>query len=500
MGRLLQGQRELHRQSREQQKAIFTREQSAIWTPAVLRNHCCLQWLANGRDPPPEAHLCFDGCPFTEGCRRGRGCDKAHPLIEMTFDRKTHKTMATLSHPLDPFVSCFDQILEEGKGALVVMDNDDSESKNNVFQPRKCQLDGYLREILHGTHSHPALPFGEHLIHCSKNELADSDKFQKQELEQKDAEETTKKKQHQAACSPPSAELIEEALEICMENGIEKHLDVVDIGMLRLASTPATVKVVEEMVSNRMKEVHLQCRTMVDGVIRFDEDEVPKDRFLCELHSCDSEDEWHRNYESGRKVTIYKPACSEPLNLTLEEGSNDTFVLEDPSQTFSWDSGVLVADSEHVNWNEDQAMDCEGHRLQLVLQPMKNEVDSSLIDTCPLWHADLRCLDSLEVGMKDLGGGFLIKILTAEKDEREESEESTARYEGSFQLARVKTGGFSTMLKLAIESRLRQTNYLHKRAQRERPLKESEKHHKQNLEQALQFLRGGTSKKRKHGL
>lgn len=83
-----------------------------LWTPTQIFNTCCVKWLVDGNDRGYDPWGGRDEYSPRNGCD-GRRCNRAHPCIRLSFDTANKQTVATMSHRLDPFVNCLNNLVEE---------------------------------------------------------------------------------------------------------------------------------------------------------------------------------------------------------------------------------------------------------------------------------------------------------------------------------------------------------------------------------------------------
>lgn len=154
----------------EQQK-LFKKdqEQRKIWTPPqALNRRCCVKWLADGKYQQND-----ELSPAGVGCS-GICHNRAHPQITLSFSTDGNKTVAAISHELDPFIDYFESKVAKGEATLILP----------ITAGRRIyHLDGFIRPHLEDLQNHGG--FGSHLVNASGNHLRKSDKAEEEENEGK---------------------------------------------------------------------------------------------------------------------------------------------------------------------------------------------------------------------------------------------------------------------------------------------------------------------------
>jgi hypothetical protein len=208
MRKLEEGRRRRRREQElrntPQQYQTFISQQRQIWTPNDVFEKCCPHFLVGGDLNDGGDQNNQEGLKdATYSCHGG--CQKAHPTITLFYDTNKSKTVAILSHRLNPFLEYLQNRVDEGTATYKT--------------PYFYELKGFIRENINFAGKHQIL-FGRHLVKIAIGALRDSDQVHNRLLE-----ENHRQNNHARS----NFEQLEEVLHICRLHRLSDDLDVLSL-------------------------------------------------------------------------------------------------------------------------------------------------------------------------------------------------------------------------------------------------------------------------------
>jgi hypothetical protein len=222
-----------------------------IWTPPDILEHCCIPWLADGTEV--VGHRTNNH--VTRGC--SGGCGKEHPRITLDFVTKTNKggtkgSIATLSHPLDPFVAYFGELCERGKATRI----------ESSAYASEYSLHGFLQE--HVEDLQKTDRFAYHLVKVSPTALTSSKRAHERVFEEQEELERMAKKVKTGSETHVTKSLLEQVLQICYNHGaLLDHLDLLEISWMRLSGNRTMNNIAAMLAAERLRTTKLHFKPAI---------------------------------------------------------------------------------------------------------------------------------------------------------------------------------------------------------------------------------------------
>ena len=330
-------------EQREEKRENFTRflsSQRQIWTPNHIFNRCCVRGLADGIYSNDDAAYGEDFCDpysFRGGCRDGHICKYDHPTITLSFDEETKKTIATLSHRLDPFVEYFDGLVAAGS----------AKPQGNMAY----ELDGYIRHNNSALRNHNG--FGSHLVEVDKASLETSDQaYTAEQRAKEEAKEREKKRPRLLGKADQQFELLEEALGIVQEVRLQEDLEVDPMSLYCMRSVCKLFKrIATDIGRSKANSLDISITPLVNGMWRRSKNDT-------------------NDAIDGYDEETYDELCNDPfeanaytkkdiVTLDFREGGEGPgyYPIDTSKSVFSWDSGKLLRDADE----DDSDSDIDGY-------------------------------------------------------------------------------------------------------------------------------------------
>jgi len=308
-----------------------------VWTPNNIFNRCCVKWLVDGDDRGYDV----DGYPgiFGEysprrGCN-GRRCNRDHPTIILRFDAAACVTIATISHRLDPFVRCLNNLDGAWPHSATVW-----------------RITGYLRHVETALRSRDT-GFGGHLVKVEPGSREASDAAQAAELEMVEWAKNTNKRRRvngddQIGDTKPFIKLEE---VICI---VAKHCNMQNDPLTLFCMRPVCKffhKIATSIASMKVKALNLSITPLVNGTECYGDDQISG-------YDEETSDSGNWGFGGGpsqitqySKKSVVSLICHPPEEAEIEDGWYHPVNTEDA--TFDWDSGELFRDPEEYQDDHD---------------------------------------------------------------------------------------------------------------------------------------------------
>jgi len=304
-----------------------------VWTPNNIFNRCCVKWLVDGDD---RRYDVFDEYSPRRGCN-GRRCNRDHPTIILRFDAAACVTIATISHRLDPFVRCLNNL----DGAWP--------HSSTVWR-----ITGYLRPVETALHSRDT-GFGGNLVKVEPGSREASDAAQAAELEMVERAKNTNKRRRvngddQVGDTKPFIKLEE---VICI---VAKHCNMHNDALTLFCMRPVCKlfhKIATSIASLKMKTLNLSITPLVNGTMCYGYDQMSSyDEETGDLGTWDV-CEGDFKFSQYSKKSVVSLICHSLEEAEIEDGWYHPVNTEDA--TFDWDSGELLRDAEEYQDDHDNA-------------------------------------------------------------------------------------------------------------------------------------------------
>jgi hypothetical protein len=353
----------------------FLNSQRQIWTPAHIFNRCCVKWLADGTYSNDDAFYGEDFCDphsFRGGCRDGHVCRYDHPNITLRFDDETKKSIATLSHRLDPFVEYFDGLVAAGS----------AKPRGNMAY----ELDGYIRHNETALRNHTG--FGSHLVEVDKASLEASDQsYTADQRAKEEAEERNRKRPRLLGETDQQFALLEEAMGIVQEVRLQKDLEVDPMSLYCMRSVCKLFKrIATDIGRTKANSLDLSITPLVNGMWKRSKNDT-------------------NDAISGYDEETYDVLCDDPFEanaytrkdiVTLDFRDGDEgpgyYPIDTSKSGFSWDSGELFRDADEDDYDNDYDYDdsadyaYNGQMMRVYWHPKKDDpIKSPTRMSASLW-------------------------------------------------------------------------------------------------------------------
>lgn len=305
---------EWNQKQQEERNTILAKEedeQRKFWTPILVFDACCTQWLKHGR----EVYGHTNNRALIQGC--SGGCGKDHPRITLDYN-KNEGAFAQLTHNLDPFVRYFDSLVSENLARRKNYNNN-----GNINDEERCYyLTGYLSTIKEKLER--PTNFGSHLIKVSPSALAASRRAHERYTEQEELEQEFKRRKISIQCPVVDNDLLVSVLDVCHQhNCFRDHLDLVEIAWMRV-SNKIFAKYAAKIASSRIRQLRLSYSVLVEGGIEEKDD-----------HRRDVEDQGRNCYAVSQygSRSLHTVISS---RLPLKALENHVFVPDDETNEFEF--------------------------------------------------------------------------------------------------------------------------------------------------------------------
>jgi hypothetical protein len=313
---------EWNQKQQEERNVILAKEeneQRTFWTPTLVFDACCTQWLKHGR----EVYGHTNNRALIQGC--SGGCGKDHPRITLDY-QKTEGAIAVLSHNLDPFVKYFDSLVSQN---LARRKNDNN---GGNFNNERCYfLTGYLSTIKENL-ERSTTNFDSHLIKVSPAALAASRRAHERYTEQEELEQEFKRRKITEQFPVVDNDLLVSVLDVCHQHcSFRDHLDLVEIAWMRI-SNKIFARYAAKTASSRIRQLRLSYSVLLEGGTEEEDD-----------HRRDVEDQ-------GRNCYVVSQYCSRNLHtvissrLPLNALENHVFVPDDETKEFDFSVDEISSD------------------------------------------------------------------------------------------------------------------------------------------------------------
>mmetsp|Transcript_39858 Transcript_39858/g.72938 ORF Transcript_39858/g.72938 Transcript_39858/m.72938 type:complete len:506 (-) Transcript_39858:76-1593(-) len=304
-----------------------------VWTPNDIFKRCCVEWLVDGEDSGDDGYELYDAYSPRNGCDERR-CNRDHPHITLRFDAATGTTIATISHRLDPFVRC--------------LNNLDGAWPHNATV---YHLNGYLRRNETALRSHDG--FGGHLVKVEPGSREASDAAQAAELEKEESERESKRPRVNGDTRDTEPfNKLEEVMDILVKHRLQ--LDMQNEPVTLFCMRPVCKlfnKIATSIASKKVKTLDLSITPLVNGTGcygYFSIDGYDEETFAVEKWGFDGGHSDIKQYSKKEDVSLlYQP----PEEAGIEGGY---YPVNTEAATFDWESGTLLRDLEE---DEDEDHD-----------------------------------------------------------------------------------------------------------------------------------------------
>jgi hypothetical protein len=282
----MEGQREKAEEALEAMKET----QRRVWTPTEIYDACCPKWIAHGPELGLTTRQIQAGAASTgKGCNGG--CGKEHPRIQLKW--RNGKTLATLSHALDPLVKYMDNLCQRGtavneKPLVYAIDCFIQQFLDQWKTPLPAPRPKHGNEAASPTtqavvavnvasqnrHDETRstflteIPvFGVHLVKVPLTDQEASKRAQwkhsgrvQQRLE--DEQRQVKRLRRQSQQQPIDHALFSQTLEVCVQTGLGQYLTIIDIAWMRLTANTTMAHVAARLAKARVQSVKLSYQVL----------------------------------------------------------------------------------------------------------------------------------------------------------------------------------------------------------------------------------------------
>ncbi|KAL3916092.1 MAG: hypothetical protein SGILL_005337 [Bacillariaceae sp.] len=308
---------------RQQEHAAAARvkleaEIKKTWTPSELLDQCCIPWIADGSEVVGHRtnHHVAKGC--------SGGCGKDHPRIMLDFISKsdtksdsetTEGAVATLSHPLDPFVKYFEDLCQQHLATKI-----ESKSSSNTLV--RYSLKGFLQKNVEDLQKTGL--FGYHLVKVSRTALASSKRAHERLAEEEEELERMAKRTKMDSGNKGGNRLLEQVLQICYNQGaLLDHLDVLEISWMRLSGNKSMSRIAAKLAAERLRMTPLYLKAFLG---HFDNG-VPMENYPSRNDDDDDGDDDDNDLDS-------EPDSSPTIKLTFCESLGKLIPIESDLRLF----------------------------------------------------------------------------------------------------------------------------------------------------------------------
>jgi len=321
----------------------------ATWTPRYIFNRCCVKWLVDGNVEYGEY---YDEYSPRNGCNGG--CNRDHPCITLQFDANAKSTIATLSHPLDPFVRCLDCLVAQEKAW--------------PLSATEYCLDGYLRA--NETFLCSQNGFGSHLIKVAREEREASDAAQVAALEEEEQSRRPTKRPRRNESEGEGSSVLDagdfaKAMDVALKQRLQIDLQDDPLTLFCMRRVCKSFKKIATLIASaKVKMLDLTVTPLVNGRQRYGESKVngyDTETFDDDGFGGPDGPEYAAEYVKRDTVALAFHESSD-----AGKGGYQPVNTADAA-TFAWDSGKL-----DCNANEDayeaEAAYC-GQMLRIYFHP-----------------------------------------------------------------------------------------------------------------------------------